>query len=119
MGIQTATTNLIATRLWDITDTKASQEWTNNHHRTTQARAAIAVIVAGEVVEIYLLGAERVAILRQTLHLYAHSLQEVDELHNVEYLRDIAHYHLLLGKECGAENLQCLIFRTLWCYFAR
>ena len=53
------------------------------------------------------------------INLDAHSLQEVDELDDIENLRDVIDDNLLLGEECSADNLQCLIFRTLRFDFAR
>ena len=60
MGVKTAATNLIASRLGDITHTKTRKQRTDHHHRATQTAAAAVVVVAAQVVKVDVGSAEGV-----------------------------------------------------------
>ncbi len=115
VGIQPTAANLIAPRFGDVGHTKAGQQWANDHHRATQFGATFAVILGAQVAQIYLLCAERVCTLAQTLNLHAEVAQQLNKSQNIHNLGDIVERHLLLGKQCGANDLQSLIFGTLGC----
>ena len=116
MSIQTAATNLVTSRLWDVAHAKAGKQRANHHHRATQAATTVVVVVATQVIEIDVGGGEGVAVARELLHLYAHIAQKLNKLNYIENLRYVMHHNTLLCQKCSTQNLQSLILRTLWCH---
>ena len=119
MGVEPAATDFVATRFRDVTDAEACEQRTDNHHRTPQPLRTAAVVVAQQIVEVDVFRRESVGIVREPLDLDAHCAQQVDELFDVENLRDVA-YHDPFGREQRrANHLQRLVFSTLRGYLSR
>ncbi len=94
VGIQTAAADLVASGLGHVAHAEAREQRSDHHDRTAQTAAAVVVIGTAQIVQIDRLGTERVCILRQTLDTHAHGRQQLDELHDVDYVRNIVHHHL-------------------------
>ena len=92
---------------------EACQHRADEHHWTPQARAALAVVVRAQVVEVDVAGPERVGVVGELLDLDAHAAQQLDELHDVEYLGNVAHGDPFGGQQRGAKDLERLVLGAL------
>ena len=118
MGVEPASADLVAARLGDVSLAEPRQHRADQHNRTPQSRAALAVIVRFEVFEINVAGAERVGVLRELLHLHAHAAEQFDELHHIENPGDVPDDDPLGRQQRGAEYLQRFVFGSLGRDFA-
>ena len=113
MGVEPASADLVAARLGDVSHAEPRQHRADQHDRTPQSRAALAVIVRFEVFEINVAGAERVGVFRELLHFHAHAAEQFDELHHIENPGDVPDDDPLGRQQRGAEYLQRFVFGSL------
>ena len=114
VGIHSATTDLISSRLREICLAETGQKRTDNHNRTTELRTFSDEILAHDVISIDLISLECIYTFVVTGHLHAHAFQQKDQILDVQNLRNIRYLHLFLGKKNCTDDLQGLIFGTLW-----
>ncbi len=60
-----------------------------------------------------MLGAKRVTVAAETLHLDAHGRQQLDELQHIEDLRHVVHHHPLGREQHSTQYLQRFVFGSL------
>ncbi len=113
MGVQPAAADFVAARLGDVSHAETRQHRADQHHRTPQACAALAVVVRLEVFEIDVAGAEGVGVVGEAFDLHAHAPQQLDELHDVENLGDVSHDDPFGSQQHGAEYLQGFVLGAL------
>ena len=113
MGVEPAAADLVAARLGDVSHAEARQHRADQHDRTPQAGAALAVVVRLEVFEVDVSGAEGIGILRELFDDDAHAPQQFDELHDIENPGNVPHDDPLRGQQRGAEYLQGFVLGAL------
>ena len=113
MGVKPAAADLVAARLGDVSHAEARQHRADQHDRTPQAGAALAVVVRLEVFEVDVSGAEGIGILRELFDDDAHAPQQFDELHDIENPGNVPHDDPLGGQQRGAEYLQSFVLGAL------
>ena len=115
MGVQTSATNLVATRLGDDGLAEASEQRTDEQHRAAQRGTLAYKRVALQIVQVQVLGAERVVVGRILLHVHPHVLQQADEVVHVQNVGHVLDVYLIVGEQTGTDHLQGLILGALWC----
>ena len=113
VGVEASPADLVSARFGDVSHAETGQHRADEHDRTPQAGAAAAVVVRAEVVEVDLPGAERIGVVREPFDLHAHCAQQLDELHDVEYLGNVAHGDPFGGQQRGAKDLERLVLGAL------
>ena len=105
VGIQPTTANFISTRFRNISLAKTSQQRADNHHRSTQTSSTFPIIIALQIIEIYLAGFEGIGIFCQMSHYDPHLLQQLDQLQYIDNGRHIMHRHPLRSQQCSTKDL--------------
>ena len=113
VGVQPAASDLVAARFGDVPHAETGQHRADEHDRAAQFGAALAIVVAAQVVEIDVAGAERVGVFCGVFHFDAHAAQQLDELQYVENLRYVANRDPFGGQQGCTRDLQRLVFGAL------
>ena len=123
VGVQSATSDLVAAGFGDGGLAHASQQRTDHHDRATQLRTLLHKLVALQIVQIQVIGLEGASKTRNTClccilgclcrDLHAYILEQLDEVHHVSDLRNVVNGHLLACQQRGANHLQGLVLGTL------
>ena len=103
--VEAAAADLVASGLGYVSHSEACQQRAYHHDRAAETAAAAVVVVAAQVVEVDVCGAERVAVAAEMPDLDAHCGEQLDELHDVEYLGYVVHDDALGCEQRGAEYL--------------
>ena len=113
MRVQPPTSDFVAARLRDVTDSVARQQRPDNHHRTAQPGRPVAVVVALQVIEIDLLRLERVRALAEPVDDHPHLFEQFDQLQHVDDGGNVMDNDLLRRQQRGAQYLQRLVLGPL------
>ena len=113
VGVEAPASDFVAARAGNESHAEACQHRADEHHRAAQARAALAVVVRAQVVEVDVAGPERVGVVGELLDLDAHAAQQLDELQDIQDAGDVADCDPLGGQQGGTENLQRLVLGAL------
>ena len=113
MGVETSTTDLVTTGLGQQGMAEARDEWTEEHDRTAQRHTATQIVVAFEVGNIDVVGAESERAAFEVMYDNTHLAQELDEVEGVEDLGDVGDGDFLAGEEHGTEHFEGFVLGTL------
>ena len=109
---------LVAARLCHDCLAAACQQGTEHHDAAAQLLAAADEVVAREVVVVEVLGAEGVVVGIVPCHLYAHVVQHLYLVVDIDDVGDVLDAHGFVGEQCGTEHLQGLVLCALRCDLA-
>ena len=113
VGIQSPASYLVAARFGNQGFAEACHHRSHQHDGAAQAGTPFQELVAFQVVEIYVCGAEAVGVDAFLRHLDAHVPHQLDEVVHVQDVRDVVYGHLFGSEQCGADDLQYLVLRSL------
>ena len=118
VGVEPAASYLVAARLCHDCLAAACQQGTEHHDAAAQLLAAADEVVAREVVVVEVLGAEAVVVGIVPCHLYAHVVQHLYLVVDIDDVGDVLDAHGFVGEQCGTEHLQGLVLCALRCDLA-
>ena len=119
VGVQTATSYLVATGLGNDGFSHASQQRTDHHDGAAQLGTLVDKLVALQVLQVELVRLEREGTLARALafyllHLDTDVAEQLDEVVDVADVGDVANDHLVAGQQRGTNHLQRLVLGALW-----
>ena len=113
MGVEPSASDLVAPGFGDVPHAEAREHRADEHDRTAQTGASFAVVFGADVVEVDLPGPEGIGVVGELFDLDAHAAQELDELHDIEDLGDVAYDDPFGCQQRGAEDLQSFVLGSL------
>ena len=115
VGIQTATTYLIATRLSYGSLATSTEQRTYHEHTTTKRRTFLHKLQTVEIIEFQLITLECIVVTTVLGYLDTYLLEQLNQIVHIQNVRHVADAHRLAGKDCGTDNLQSLVLGALRC----
>ena len=112
VGVQSATTNLVATRLGNDSLAHTRQQRTNHQHRTAQLGTLSDELVALQECHIQAVGLEGIGTISSG-HLHANLAQQLDEVVDVADVGDVTDGYRVCRQQRGTDDLQCLVLGAL------
>lgn len=105
MGIETTTADLIASGFGVGHFTQTRQQRTDQHDRTTQFIAFLEKIGTAQVGGVKFAGRKGVCTFGEFLHTHADGRKHVDEVIDIEDIRQVVDDYRFLGEQHGAKHL--------------
>ena len=94
MGIQTSTSDLVASRFGNKSLSVTGEQRSDDHDRSPKTCCTFAVILAVQVVEVDLFGLERIGAFVDLLDGYPHLFKKFDQLEDVDNSRYVVDGYL-------------------------
>ena len=113
VGVETATADLVTTGLGQEGMPEARDERTEEHDRTAQRLASTQVVVAFEVGDVDVVGAEAERAAVEMMDDDTHHAQELDEVEGVEDLGDVGDGDFLAGEEHCTKHFEGFVLGAL------
>ena len=114
MGIKTATTNLVATRLGDGSLATSAKQRSKHEHTATKRRTLLDELQTVEIFQVQLITLECIVMTTVLGNLDTNFLEQLDEVVHVQDVRHIGDAHWLIGKDGGTDHFQRLVLGSLW-----
>ena len=113
MCIQTAASYLVSARLGNHGLAETCHHRPHQHDGTAQAGTFFQERVTFQIGEINVGSLKAVSVNAFFRYADSHIPHQLDKVVDVQYVRDIVHSHLFGSEQCGADNLQHLVFCSL------
>lgn len=113
VSVQTTPTYLVASGFWEYGVSEASYQWSYYHNRAPEALCFRGERLSGDVVYVYVVGAEGVCMSIVARYFYPHLFKEFYEVSHIEYVRDIFNCDGVRGEQGSAYDFKGFVFGTL------
>ena len=113
VGVHPAPANLVAAGLGEPRMPEAGKERAHDHHRAAELGAFVNEFLRLDVGGIYGIGLEGIRSLGVPVYLYAHTLQQPDEVLHIQDFRDVGDGDGFAGEKHRAYDLQGFVFCAL------
>ena len=114
MRIQTPTAYLVSAGFRVCHFAQTRQKRTDEHHRTAEFVAFLEEIRTPKIRRVEVCRREGKFAFCQLLHGHAYRSEQVDEVIDVQDIRQVVYHDRLFSQEHSTKYLQCLVFRALW-----
>ena len=115
MGVESATTDFIASGLGNDGLSEACEQRADEQHRAAQRGTFPNEFVVLQIVEIQRVGLKSIVVHAVLHDPHAHILEQLNEVFHVENVGHVFDAHLVAGQQRGTDDLQGFVFRSLRC----
>src|SRR5690606_28437616 len=113
MGIQSAPSDFVPTGFGNVSLAESGQQRTHQHDGTPQGASIFLELGGLQVSQIYVPGLKFITSLILLFDLYSKIDIKLDQLIDIDDVRDVVYDNFFLGEQHGTDNLQCFVLCTL------
>src|SRR5512133_39581 len=116
MSIHSSAADFVSSRTGDVGLSETCQQGAYYHQGASEAGASFFKIFCQQVIKLNMGCLERTGVPRNTVYLNAKRAGKFNKIIDIQNVRNIVYGNFFRSEQGGADNLQCLVFSSLWCY---